>query len=455
MSLHRFRGPVAAAFAAIVSAGNALAGDALTPGWMDRIATGRWTQVRAEVDRAFAAGEPAVSEVVRAVRPPGDPAEAAPRMALHALALAAAAPDAGPRRALFARAVAGGLAATDDPEIHRILLGALQISGTTDAVPAIAACLADPAVASAACAALESLSDPAADAAMIAALRTGSPATVGLLFALGRRRAAAAADLALARARDANDAVRRAALTALAELGEPRATALFHSTHAPVSLAILHARRLAERSGKHEALAALEAICASDRPAHERLAAATATFELGAPARLRDMAAGIGAEGRGALRVLVAFPTEREHVRRMYAAGPVELREAILRALADHPGPDTADLIEPALADTNAAVLIAAAALVDRLEPSRRAVGSVEALGRADDATAARNLTAALGRTPTDAVLAAVTRVWPTASARLRSHLIRALAGHRGGAVRRMLLEAVRSDTNEKTASPP
>jgi HEAT repeat protein len=129
-----------------------------------------------------------------------------------------------PERAAFVKAAARELEAPRPAPLQQFLIRLLQTAGRADAVPALARCLGDSAIAESARQALAAIPGPEAAAALRDALpRAAKPLRVGILHALGLRRDGAAVELALAEAASDDAAVRVAAVEALGWIADPRA----------------------------------------------------------------------------------------------------------------------------------------------------------------------------------------------------------------------------------------
>ncbi|MCC6124309.1 MAG: HEAT repeat domain-containing protein [Pirellulales bacterium] len=110
------------------------------------------------------------------------------------------------------------------PQEKAIACKNLAVCGTEEAVPALAALLADEQLASWARIALEAIPDPAADDALRDALgKLRGNLLVGAINSLGARRDAKATELLAARLKDADAEVASAAAVALGRIGAPAA----------------------------------------------------------------------------------------------------------------------------------------------------------------------------------------------------------------------------------------
>lgn len=400
------------------------------------------------------AGDAVLDRVIGALRPPGEPEDGPVRLVLHAMAVAAAGPHAVEHRERLTAALARALRLDRPLEVRRFLLEQLRIVGGPAAVPAVAACLSEPALADAAIATLEAFADPVADRALAAAV-SQNPA--GILPALGRRRVAEAVPELLRRAEDPEPAVRVAARRALAEIGDPRAAELIErwAPEGGLPLALIYARRRADLGDRNEAMRLLRRLADGPKAAaapSDRIALLTALFDLGAPDAIEWMGHAADDEdpeiSAAALRALAAptDPAAHSRLARRCTEGDPARRCMALHALPRPPGRAWAPTVEAALADTNDTVAAAAADLADCLEPRRRVQLLAAALSRTNHLDVFR---AALARCPEEALTAQVAADLPHAPPEVRRQLLRALAAGRSPASVELLRKALTSDNDD------
>jgi len=165
----------------------------------------------------------------------------------------------------------------------------LSIVGTKDAVPALAALLADEHLNVYARCGLEGIADPAADAALRdAAEKLQGRPLVGVLGSIGQRRDAQAVEL-LGKLLESDDvAVGAAAACALGEIGTSECAALLTPALAKDSpiqadaaqACLVCAQRLAAAGAKPEAVALCKTLGKAELPKHLNIAALVVRFRI-------------------------------------------------------------------------------------------------------------------------------------------------------------------------------
>lgn len=172
----------------------------------------------------------------------------------------------------------------DNPtEIKARACQQLAHTGGPEAVPALAALLADDALSAFARTALENIPGPAAGEALRAALsRLTGTGQAGVIDSLGARRDVAAVPALQALVTNTADGIASAALSALAKITTPEALATLRQTvatgSAAAQIAAAHAalaaaQSLIARSQRTSAEPLLQAVLAASVPAHVRTAA--------------------------------------------------------------------------------------------------------------------------------------------------------------------------------------
>jgi len=347
------------------------------------------------------------------VLPPAKGDDSRARFAVNGVVVHATRPGGEKDRAVVASALLAALSRAADRDVAAFFLSQVQLAGRAESIRPLEKYLLD-----------EKLADPAARALLavgasassfLNALAVAPPAArPALVDALGRMRSRAAVPklLVLADAKDA--ALRRAAVGALANIGDPaagpalsrvRLDAPFRERAEAPAVFMLYARRLAENGHKDAALAAARAVLAGYTGPGE---AQHASAALALVASLR---------GDAALDDLLAA-----------AASPAaSVRGAALNLADGIPGPEaTARWVEKGRASAGAARAGIVAMLGRRGDAS--ALPFVrESLSSPDEAVRAAAIPAAakLGR---DAVLpellALVPKAGPAESAALKSALL-------------------------------
>ena len=207
-------------------------------------------------------GPDAVKDIAQLLVPQGKGDDAKARFALNGLAFHVTRPGAEAERKVVAGALVDALDAANDAEVKAFLMSMLQLTGKDEAVPALAKFLGDADLCEPATRALERIGTAAADEALAKALPAAKGKAVGTLVrALGERRVKAAVGAILPHAASGDATVRRLALYALANIGDPAAEGVlakaaqagagYERAHATF-LYLKFAGRLAEAGGKAE-----------------------------------------------------------------------------------------------------------------------------------------------------------------------------------------------------------
>jgi len=229
-------------------------------------------------------GPAAVQEVCGRVLAPGAGDDAKVRFAVNGLAVYVTRPGAESERALFARALLASLAGSKDKNVSAFLLSQVQAAGRKESIRPLARYLADEMLAGPAAAALVSIGGSEAAGAFLKSLDAApKSARVAIVDALGGMRSREAVKKLLVLAQGGDEGLRRAALFALANIGDPaaapvlskvRVAASFRERSEAPSLYLLYARRLAESGKTFEALSVARAVLASyGRPEESHFAA--------------------------------------------------------------------------------------------------------------------------------------------------------------------------------------
>lgn len=292
-------------------------------------------------------------------------------------AISAAAPDAAKTRQLIA-------VLQSDAALHERARACQQLAilGTADAVPALAALLADEKLGQYVRDVLESMPDPLAGAALREALdRLDGKALVGVVSSLGARRDPQAVEALTRLAESPASPVAKAALMALGKIGTREAArALQHMLKST-------APELRNAAGEGSLLIAGAHLDQGRREAAAADYALIRAADVAAPIRIAATRGEILARGSEGIPLLLE---------QLHAADPA-LRAVSLQALRELPG---ADVMPAALAQLDklapAVQALVVAALVDRSEPGARS--AIEARAEAGDATVRVAALTALGR---------------------------------------------------------
>ena len=228
-------------------------------------------------------GPAAIVEACARVLPPGAGNDAKARFAINGLAVYATRPGADAERALVVRALWTALAGNPDKQVAAFLLTQVQLAGRAESVKPLASYLADETLAGPASAALQTIGGPEAARALLKALET-APRTVlvTLVDALGAMRNREAVKKLLALTESGDEALRRAARSALAGIGDPAAGPVLSTVRVTSSQAeraeapalyLRFARRLREAGRTAESLSAARSMLASyGRPEESQVA---------------------------------------------------------------------------------------------------------------------------------------------------------------------------------------
>ena len=167
-------------------------------------------------------GPAAIMEICGRLLPPGAGDDSAAEYALNGLAVHVTRGGAEGERRMFAAALVKALAGAADKEVKAFLISQLQLAGGEESVKALAAHLSDERLAEPAAQALLAIRAKDTDLAFLKAFDMAPAGSkVTLIKALGELRSQRAAKKLLPLAEHADDAIRQAALLALAEIGDP------------------------------------------------------------------------------------------------------------------------------------------------------------------------------------------------------------------------------------------
>jgi HEAT repeat protein len=229
-------------------------------------------------------GPTAVQEVCGRVLAPGAGDDAKARFAVNGLAVYVTRPGAEGERALFVRALLASLAGSRDKNVASFLLSQIQAAGKKESIKPLARYLVDETLAGPAAAALQTIGGPEAARTLLKSLDAAfSTARPAIIKALGELRSREATRKILRFAESSDEGLRRTALFALANIGDPaagpvlaqtRVAASFRERSEAPSLYLLYARRLTESGKTSEALSAARAVLDSYiRPEESHIAA--------------------------------------------------------------------------------------------------------------------------------------------------------------------------------------
>jgi HEAT repeat protein len=263
------------------------------------------------------------------------------------------------------------------------LLG--YIAGDRSA-PAVAALLADPDphVRETARLSLEIIPGEAATDALLAAIEKAEDAQKGdFLYSLSKRNAARAVPVALALAGSGADAVRLAALEALARMTAPESIEAFEKAIEKSKDAALEkvlgeylrlADRLAASVDKAKAPPIYRRVLAAAKSEHLREQALHGACPAGARENLELLVASLGDSSRRVRRLASSRLSSLEGadvlaaIEKAYRGGAREARPALLRALAERQRDAAGPLLEEAAASADAALKVTALDISGKLD---------------------------------------------------------------------------------------
>ena len=210
-------------------------------------------------------GPGAVADICGRVLPPGAGDDGPARFALNGLAVYVTRTGAEKERLLYVQVLLDAISKTADKDVKAFFISQVKWTGAKESVKPLAVYLTD-----------EKLADPAAQAILacgrtegvavfLKALDSAPPAAkVTIIKALGETRSREAVKKILPYAESPDGKLRRAALFALADIGDPRAGRVLERTRIAASayerslapsLYLLYARRLVESGNQTEGLA--------------------------------------------------------------------------------------------------------------------------------------------------------------------------------------------------------
>jgi len=361
-------------------------------------------------------GPAALADLFRRVLPPGAGDDSKARFAVNGLAVHVTRTGAEPERLMFSKALLAALPKAADKQAAAFLISQVQLTGRAEAIKPLAPYLKDEALAGPAVAALQAIGGPEAGKVLIKGLTgTEGAARLSIVDALAglRNREAVRPLLTLAGASD--EAVRRAARSALANIGDPAAgPVLAHiGVAAPAAeraeaprLYLLYARRLSASGQAAEALDAARAILASysgtggSQIASDALSLIVALLKDKAVPDLLTAVESPDPALRGAALELALATGQAETTGRWVdkaaSSGP-EARAAIIGMLGRRGDKTALPFVRECLTSGDEAVRLAAIPAARRLGGEAVLPDLFALIGKADEKTATALKTAWLG----------------------------------------------------------
>ena len=324
-------------------------------------------------------GEAAVAELTKLLDPPGkDSDDAKVRFALHGMAVATMTGKAEAQRAVLAKGLITALNTRTEPEVRAFLIRQLQLCGRDEAIPPLAALLADDRFCEPATQALIRIGTPNAITKLRKALgKAEGKHAVTLALAVGQLRDAESSETLLKLAKHADPTIARAARYALANIAPANALTVLEDAAkngSPIDRPrdvrqfLLFARRRAESGATAETASLCRRLAADDAlPAHARTGALTTLVDAVGTQALPDLAKAAQSQNHelreGALRLAAKLPadeTVETFAPVLQAATQEDVRAAIVAMLGRTGSPAAAPSVQAALADPAAAVRHAA-----------------------------------------------------------------------------------------------
>ena len=420
----------------------------------------------------LALGPEGLQAVCRRLVAPGAEDDSLARYALDAAAVYAARPGAERERQSLIRELLRALDAPREPEIKEFLLGELQLVGKGEIVRPVAAFLADSRLAGPAARALTAVGTPEAERALLRALPSAPRlAARAIVQALGDLRSAAAVSSLLPLAASSDAELRRAAETALANIGDPAARPILDRTAVTASslersraasLYLMFARRLWESGrGDQAALICRDFIGAYSSPGESqiRCAALTLLAKIQGPAILDLLLEASGSDDpsfrRKALDLAISIPGDAATARLVEAASKAspEAQADILAALGRRGDKSALGAVRAGLASGEKAVRLAAMAAAAKLGGAD-VLEEIWPLMSTDDATQARAVKDVLSGFPSDLIVPRAAALLPDAPPIAKPALIELLADRRAvGHVAVVLAQAASDDAAVRKAA--
>ncbi|MDH5467218.1 MAG: DUF1080 domain-containing protein [Candidatus Aminicenantes bacterium] len=205
-------------------------------------------------------GPPGILEICRMLVPPGAGEDSQVRYALNGVAVHVSRSGAEDERRMFALALIQALDSEQDNEVKAFLIQQLQLTGKSESVKSLSQLLEERRLCEPATQALLAIRTPEAERALLKSLgKVPDENRTTIIKALGELRSRAAVKKIIKYAESGDESLRRVALYALADIGDPRAekvldrvsvTASAYERMKAPSLYLLYAQRLAESGYK-------------------------------------------------------------------------------------------------------------------------------------------------------------------------------------------------------------
>lgn len=209
-------------------------------------------------------GPPGILEICRMLLPPGGGEDSQVRYALNGVAVHVSRSGAEDERQMFALALIAALDSAQDSEVKAFLIQQLQLTAKSESVKPLSQLLEERRLCEPATQALLAIRTPEAEKVLLKSLgKVPDENRATIIKALGEFHSRAAVKKIAKYAESGDESLRRVALFALADIGDPRAEKIldkvsvmasaYERARAP-SLYLLYAQRLAESGYKEPCL---------------------------------------------------------------------------------------------------------------------------------------------------------------------------------------------------------
>jgi HEAT repeat protein len=394
-------------------------------------------------------GGDAVKAMCGMLAEPGAGSDGKVRYALDGLAVYVSRPGAEAERTMFVKAVADALPAAQGNDVKQFLIERLQRAGKAESVDAVAAFLADERLCEPAARALQAIAADNARAAIAAALADAKGNNrVTLVAALGNLNCSSSVPAILADARSADTNLRRAALHALAQIGDPSAQAVLaraaeakgsYERAYATSCYLLYAGRLVEQGKTAECAKVCRGLMEAGETHVQCAALSTLTTALGEDA-LGDLLAAIDAGDPELTAAALALaqnlggPSATQAWIKKAVASPAPAKAAIISMLAARGDKAALDAIIAAFSDADQDVRAAALPAAVKLGGDAVIVPVMQFIQTAESEVEVRFAAEAINRLKGDAVVEALAKALPQSNQRAQIALIEALAARQARA---------------------
>jgi HEAT repeat protein len=412
-------------------------------------------------------GPEGIAHVCGMLTPPSTGGDTKVRFALNALSWYAHQPGKEAEAGMYAGVLLDSLKAASDNEVKAFLIRQLHLLESEQAVPALGGLLSDPRLCEPATQALLAIETKAAAAVLAKALPSAKGKNlVTIVKALGELREGSALSILAGHAASKDTTLRRTALFALANIGDPSSEKILASAVGAsagyerskvTAMYLLYAGRLAEQ-GKRNDCARICRDLIKARTAPGESSAQTAALSvlvenLGSEAT-DDMMKALRSENKvvyaAALKLAMKVPGKAMTgtlVEKMKKASP-DVKLEIIGILGARGEESALPGLLDALKEKDKAVRLAAASAASKAGGALAAPALVAALGAGekDEAMAVKGI---ILRLPGDEAMSAVARALPKADSGTKVALMDILAERRAVAHKKVVLAQLKEKNPE------